>query len=141
MEDWTIELHNGGLYATDTTDANGYYEFTVKKPGSYNIKEVLKDEWTEIYPILTDSPRRWVNPLCARRYTSVSALSGIDVSGKDFWNFQWLKISGIKFFDADGDGNKETGEPGLQNWVIKLDKGTTLYGSDTTDVDGYYEIY
>jgi hypothetical protein len=53
-----IELYkNGDLFATDTTDANGYYSFCGLGPGNYVVKEVPpaadKDNicWGQVYPV------------------------------------------------------------------------------------------
>ncbi|MFO8080509.1 MAG: SdrD B-like domain-containing protein, partial [Armatimonadota bacterium] len=48
---WTIEAYNASntLVATTTTDADGYYEFTLD-PGDYTVCEVLQDGWTQSYP-------------------------------------------------------------------------------------------
>jgi hypothetical protein len=134
---WTIKLYNDTTeYASTTTAAStGAYSFTVKDPGDYRIAEVLQAGWTATYPKYhVGDP---VNTMEVVGYT-FTAVSGTDVPDQDFTNFEWLTVSGYKFFDAEGNGYRDEGEPGLENWVIKLDTDVQYLPSVTTDVDGYY---
>ncbi len=45
-------------------------------------------------------------------------------------------LSGYKFNDLNGNGVKDDNEPGLANWTIWLDDGSSV----TTDENGYYEF-
>jgi len=46
LQHWTITLKkDGDTYGTAETDGNGYYEFTVKDPGSYTVSETLIASW------------------------------------------------------------------------------------------------
>src|SRR5262249_40390501 len=58
-------------------------------------------------------------------FTSRSAhvLTGADVQDVGGANFPLCgKKSGVKFKDNDGNGTQDSGEPGLNNWTIKLYK-------------------
>jgi hypothetical protein len=58
-----------------------------------------------------------------------------------FGNFKYGKVSGHKFFDADGDEIWDLGELGLQHWRINLKDDTgTVIDSTTTDANGFYEF-
>ncbi|HOO53398.1 MAG TPA: NosD domain-containing protein [Methanothrix sp.] len=51
-----------------------------------------------------------------------------------------LAINGSKFYDADGNGSWDSGEPGLEGWEVRLwdaDNGT-LINSTVTDLNGSY---
>lgn len=51
------------------------------------------------------------------------------------------EIHGMKFEDINGDGGWDTGEPGLQDWVINLyDSGMVFMASTSTDASGSYEF-
>ncbi|MDH7498265.1 MAG: SdrD B-like domain-containing protein, partial [Syntrophomonadaceae bacterium] len=58
--------------------------------------------------------------------------------GNDFFNWQPGKIWGYKYNDQNGNGSKDTGEPGLQGWTINL--GGDKTASTTTNANGYYEF-
>ncbi len=48
-------------------------------------------------------------------------------------------ISGMKYNDLNRNGKKDTNEPGLSGWVIKL-KGNNTVVSTTTDANGNYDF-
>jgi hypothetical protein len=47
-------------------------------------------------------------------------------------------ISGAKFEDRNGDGDRDAGEVGLQGWTIELYNAGTYLASTTTDATGNY---
>lgn len=47
-------------------------------------------------------------------------------------------VNGTKYKDANGDGDRDTGEPGLGGWVFDLKQGTTLIATATSDSSGNY---
>jgi hypothetical protein len=50
-------------------------------------------------------------------------------------------VSGTVFNDLNGDGFKQSGEPGLQGWKVDLvDSGNHVVGSASTDPSGNYAI-
>ncbi len=117
---WTIELYrNGALYATDVTDGNGAYSFTVCENGDYEVKEVSQDGW------ISTGPTSF----------SFTAVSGQDQSG-DFLNFLLGQICGAKFYDADHDGVWDDGEPTVAGVHIELVKGGEVVDTATTDSNG-----
>ncbi len=61
-------------------------------------------------------------------------------TGINFGNFQLVTISGQKFNDLDGDGEKDGGEPGLPNWTIRLDldNNGSVDQTRVTDENGNY---
>jgi|GEM_PF-425485 len=140
--DWHMQLwKDGSQVGPDiVTDASGAYSFTVTLPGTYQVREVLKDRWTETSPVLTYSAGDSSTPsVLGHDYITVS--SGTDVTGSDFENFEWLTVSGTKFFDANGNGLREAEEPCLQNWAISIERdGAPYLGPILTDVDGGYEL-
>jgi hypothetical protein len=118
---WHMQLFKGvtQVGADAVTGVNGLYSFLVKEPGSYDIKEVLQDKWTETSPVLTYSPGDGTTP-SVLGYSGIAVVSGTDVICKDFENFQWASICGIKFNDKDGDGNLDWGKEEMNGWIILL---------------------
>ncbi|KKT98724.1 MAG: Cna B domain protein [Candidatus Collierbacteria bacterium GW2011_GWC2_45_15] len=59
-----------------------------------------------------------------------------------FTNSKFASISGKKFNDLNGNGQKDLNELGIQGWVINLDKGAdgSVDSSATTDVNGNYSF-
>lgn len=132
LHGWVIQLDrhaDGSVDATVTTDEYGYYRFTDLGPGSYRISEVLQSGWLQTAP----DGGSW----------TVTPSSGEDVGGQDFGNVLAASISGVKFEDIDGDGQRDADEPGLAGWTIFLDRNNNgmLDGgepSTVTDAQGQY---
>ncbi|HAI63239.1 TPA: hypothetical protein DCL89_03335 [candidate division WWE3 bacterium] len=116
---------------TQETGENGCTVFTGLTVGQYRVAEDYTD------------------PDLAGYYSSnsvtqqdFSITSGSDVTA-NFLNAQFRTISGQKYEDLNGNGQKDSGEPGLPDWTIFietngngiLDAGET---SVTTDADGNY---
>jgi subtilisin-like proprotein convertase family protein/protocatechuate 3,4-dioxygenase beta subunit len=124
----TIELDigaNGSVNRTTTTDNNGNYSFSNLSPGDYRVREVVPGGWTQT----TNNP-------------GDITLNGNNVSGVDFGNFQLITISGTKFEDLDGDGNRDSGEPGVEGVTIQLDLGAngSVNRTTTTDNNGNFSF-
>ncbi len=129
LPDWTIQLDIGGVDQYATTDANGNYSFSGVGPGDYQLSEVQQFGWTQTFPV-------------APGVYNISTQSGMDVGGRDFGNTEFIKVSGQKFNDVNGNGQKDAGEPGLAGWTIDLDlnnDGSTDQMA-VTDADGNYSF-
>jgi len=129
LEGWTIKLKKDGTQIASTlTAAGGAYSFSGLAPGSYTVEETVQSGWTQSYPA---SPGKHSVALVA---------GGAGPTDKDFGNFQTTGFSGLKFEDLNGDGIKDSGEPGLSGWTIKLKKGATEVASTQTGADGAYSF-
>ncbi|MBI5215020.1 MAG: T9SS type A sorting domain-containing protein [Ignavibacteriae bacterium] len=124
---WTISLDNEG---TTTTDANGNYEFVGVPAGTHTVSEFNDTAWTQTYPPT------------GTYFFSVSVestLTGLNFGNKRIPNGV---ISGLKFYDKNGNGQQDEFENSLSGWVIELflpgDPGQTWY--DTTDANGMYSF-
>ncbi|MDX6446522.1 MAG: hypothetical protein QOH71_3596 [Blastocatellia bacterium] len=49
-------------------------------------------------------------------------------------------ITGLKFNDLNGNGVRDTGEPGLANWTIQVTDSTGITHTTTTDSAGNYSL-
>ena len=115
LQGWTINLENssGTIIATETSGADGSYDFDGVLPGTYTIDEVPQTGWYQTQP---------VNP----SYYTITTQSGDDVTGLNFGNFQTVTVSGIVYNDLTGSGTYVPGDPLLAGWTINLE-----------DVDGH----
>lgn len=125
---WTIELSDGINTIATTTAADGSYSFGPLGPGTYTVSEVANSGWTQTYG--------------AAGYTIV-ATSGVNVSNRDFANFQNASITGTKFLDTTGNGFSAD-DTGLGGVTIKLYEGTSTSGvyvtSTVTAGNGTYSF-
>lgn len=147
LNGWTIELVDtttDTVVATTTTadidfNANltidpfverGWFVFENVVPGTYEVREEDRADWTQTAPI-TDV---W----------TLTLLSGDNVETNDFGNFSPGEISGRKFHDLNANGQFDINEPYLDNWSIELldATGTVIITTTTTsiDLDGNNEI-
>ncbi|MBM4166181.1 MAG: T9SS type A sorting domain-containing protein [Ignavibacteria bacterium] len=124
LQNWVIKI-SGQKNDSVITDANGNYLFSGLSAGTYTVSEVAQSGWTQTMPSFPGT-------------YFVTITSGFGATGKDFGDVQLGSISGQNFNDSDGDGMKDAGEVGLQNWKIKLSGGKS--DSALTDVNGNYSF-
>ena len=108
IQGWTIWISGPDLYQEAMTDSFGNYSFTNLSVGSYSIWEESLYGWVQTYP---------------GNYWSVEIdTPGTAITGKDFGNCNPPpgEISGVKFNDLDGNGVRDSLEPGIAGWMIFL---------------------
>ncbi len=143
-----VQIHlfgtDGGGNAVDehtTTDVDGAYSFSVP-PGSYTACETIPTGYTQSYP--SSGPSCSGHTGAGGIGWSVTLTSGDTDSGNDFGNFQNGTKSGTKFVDTNGDGDRDTGEPGLDGVQIHLagtdGRGNAVHLHTTTAGGGLYSF-
>ena len=152
INDWTIRLYdsNWQQVGSDQTThfisgyGDGRYRFEDLGLGTYYICEVLDSEWTQTNP---SSSEGFANqsglsdeaPRCRR---AIIDESGDFITGKLFGNTEYGSISGTKYNDVNGNGQRDDtagSEPGLSGWTINLlDESDNILGSTVTDSNGDY---
>ncbi|MFL5780534.1 MAG: SdrD B-like domain-containing protein, partial [Thermoleophilaceae bacterium] len=124
----TVHLEPGNR--TATTDSNGDYSFEDLDPGSYTVT--------------VDEPSGWTCSAPAGCSHSVTVVSGESAGGRDFGDYRKVAVAGTSFEDTDGDGTRDSGEPGNAARTVKLDPGTPGDSSDdlstTTGANGDYSF-
>ncbi|MEG4107208.1 SdrD B-like domain-containing protein [Microcoleus sp. S13_C5] len=113
LANWQIFLDSinpDGLFQqgepTTITDAAGNYTLRDIPAGTYQVREVQQNGWTQTTP----------NP------APVTVNPPNNITGIDFGNFlpQPGAIRGLKFRDSNNNGTQDAGEPGLPNFQIQL---------------------
>ncbi len=110
------------------TDTNGCYVLTDLLPCRYGVRQILPDGWGETAPFVTPT---------------VDVLPGDILTDIDFGAAQYCSISGAKWHDLDGNGDRGVGEPPLAGWIVFLDLNTNaVLDTDdryvATDTNGIY---
>jgi uncharacterized repeat protein (TIGR01451 family) len=140
---WTIyvDLDDDGALDADepraVTGEGGVYRIAPVMPGTFRVREVQQTAWFCSMP----SP-------CSYTATFVS---GGELLGNDFGNFQRATKEGVKYEDANRNGVRDAGERGLPGWTIRayedanengvLDAGeSAVAASATTDASGAYSM-
>ena len=126
---WTIKLKKDGTQvASRETTADGTYSFTGIVAGSYTVEEAVQDGWIQTYPATPGTHTLDLAP-------GVAGPNDID-----FGNFRSTGFAGIKFEDLNGNRARDSGEPGLAGWTIRLMKDGTEIASTQTAADGTYSF-
>jgi hypothetical protein len=135
IANWKIYLdknNNGHLDKGEKyryTDSNGDYSFDPLTAGTYYIRQTTPTGWRRTTP---------------GKSSYVSAIkSGVNGTGKNFGNTTHALLSGTVFNDKNSNGKKNSGEGGLQSFMVwidkdkdgKLDSGEKIAGSDK---NGYW---
>ena len=94
------------------TDADGHFLFTNVTPGSFVLSETQRQGFSLTVPALNSIP--------------VTLAAGGSSIANEFGNFRGVltgTITGTKFLDTNGNGVRDTGEPGLAGITITRTAG------------------
>ncbi len=121
---WKIQLsQNGNVLNVTDTAADGSYAFRNLATGTYTLSEVAQNGWVQTLP--------------AGGSHSIT-LKDADISGKDFVNKGNLSISGMKYYDLNGNGVQDKDEPGIPGQTVTLLENGKEITTTTTGNDGSY---
>ncbi|MGB5824337.1 MAG: SdrD B-like domain-containing protein [Proteocatella sp.] len=157
LYDVNPELTEAQPIATAVTDAYGLFSFKVTTAGTYYLREVLVDGWTQSAPannifMVTLTAKNYDFPesfTADEAYQSIIQQYAKDETGQlfnvafIFGNYEKTidgtstVIEGHKFSDLNSNGVWDEVEPGLQGWAITLwkylgdmDESGTLTAAD-----------
>jgi uncharacterized surface anchored protein len=130
VEGWCVFLFiktDCGWEFVDSTSTNcrGHYEFAGLMPGEYKVVEGTREGWTNV--------------------SSAAVRITLDTSGQveraDFFNAQFMTISGYKYEDVDLSGTLTPGDHAVPCWTVCLYDGCgQLVGTTQTACDGSYSF-
>src|SRR5205814_10140845 len=105
-----IDANTGVVLRTVASDANGHWEFLSLAAGTYQVREQPFAGFTQT----TANPPNFV----------LGPTSQLDDAAA-FGNFRNITFTGAKFNDLNGNGARDPGEPGLQNFSFRLTNSIT----------------
>jgi hypothetical protein len=114
-----------GQVLTVQSDANGNVQFFSLPAGTYRLREVVPAGFTQT----TADPADFV------------LANGQQLDNAfDFGNFRNIAITGTKFNDLNGNGTRDTGEPGLAGFVFRLINAAngTVIAETTSSANGSF---
>jgi SdrD B-like protein/type IX secretion system substrate protein len=123
LPNWRVRI-SGGAVDSVLTDPSGNYSFTNLAPGNYTLDEALQPGWHRSRP--------------AGGSYSISLGGGDHLTGRDFGNYRYGSIGGLKFNDLNINGVRDSGEAGIKDWVMHLTGPVSL--SSSTDSSGVYSF-
>ncbi|MDD3647114.1 MAG: hypothetical protein PHS44_01250 [Candidatus Dojkabacteria bacterium] len=106
----TLDVYKLSNVLTDTTDENGYYEIEGVQAGVHLLCEVQQPGWAQTEPTDVHSGGCYL----------VSNHRSHFERSYNFGNIAYGIIQGRKYFDANASGDREQGEPWLNEWQISL---------------------
>jgi hypothetical protein len=131
---YTLKQEVGGAWeqhGQGSTDSSGTLLFEGLSSDDYRVYEdSLTDAW-ECTTCVAGTP-----------YMQVDDLDDEEFRVVEFGNCGALSISGMKWNDIDGEGDKDTDESGLLGWEISLkDSSGAVISTTTTSEDGTYSFH
>jgi hypothetical protein len=122
-EDATFEFTVGDEeFDIETLGGTGEHEVELA-PGTYTVTETAADGWATTY---------------SGDCQSFSVIAGGDYEC-EVTNTKLSSISGVKFHDHNGNGDRDIGDEGLEDWTIELNDGVSTT-TITTNEDGEYSF-
>lgn len=142
----TLADEAGQTIATTTTNAQGLYEFSGLRAGSYVVREAQPEGWIDGL----DAAGTIGGIVIGAATNPGDAISAITLKWGDngleynFGELRPVSISGYVYHDRDNDGRREAGEEGLAGVAIQVMPvdGGSLQAPVTvhTNADGFYLV-
>jgi protocatechuate 3,4-dioxygenase beta subunit len=134
----TVELRNSSdaVIATQVTDANGNYNFTGLAPGTYTVTVVPAGLGAANIPTFDR------DGVATPHAATVTLTEGQVVDDADFgYRACAGSISDRVWFDQNGNGTQDPGEPGIGGVTVELvGASNAVIATATTDTNGLYSF-
>ena len=127
----TVQLldASSNVVATTATAEDGSYSFASLRPSVYTVREIDLAGWYSTADISAPNDNR----------IPVTLVSGQTSTGNTFYDTQRATLGNFVWNDTNGNGQQDSGEPGLANVAVKLyDSNNAVLATTTTDVNGAY---
>ena len=142
----TVTLYNGTtVVATTTSAADGSYTFAGVAPGTaYSVKFGTRtgDVFTKQTAETTTVPDASIVNATTGQTATFAVAAGQTVAHVDagYKAISPGTVTGIAFYDTNGDGILGTGETGISGVTVTLYNGTTVAATTTSGVGGTYSF-
>ena len=139
-----VELLDGGgfLIASTTTAADGSYSFAGVAPGTYSVRFTPTGAYAVTAQDAGADDAVDSDPATGTGETApFTVTSGQNLTTIDAGMVATATISDLVWFDENGNGIQDAGEPGVAGIAVDLrDSGGTVIASTTTAADGTYSF-
>ncbi len=130
---------NGAVSKTATTDANGFYQFTNLRPGTYALSETQPSGWLDGKDAIGTQGGFAGNDIM----TGMPVAQGMNGQNNNFGELPAAGLSGYVWIDANDDGVKDAGEKGISGVTVTLtgiDDVGAVSITALTDSTGFYRF-
>ena len=131
----TVQLLDGGgnVLATATTSGDGNYTFNNLAGGSYTVRIVASSLPAGVAPSFD------LDGIATANQASFTLAAGANRTDVDFGYKQTGSVGDRVWLDANGDGNQDAGEAGINGVTVQLlNAANTVVATATTSGDGNY---
>ena len=126
--------------ATQSTASDGSYQFTGLRPGTYAVKETQPANYLDGKDTVGSAGGNMSNDLLSNIVLGPGA-GGVNYN---FGELLPASLAGFVYVDANNNGIKEAGEPGIAGVAVSLtgtdDLGHTVSAAQSTGQDGSYNF-
>ncbi|TFH51412.1 MAG: hypothetical protein E4G89_02125, partial [Methanothrix sp.] len=143
VDEAVVNLRDGqnNIVASKTTSDGGYYEFINPPPGTYTLEFLPPQGYLFAQKdVGTDDEKDSDADPATHLAGPVTVVLDQSKTTWDAGLYHPTSISGCKFEDKDGDGQKDSDEPGLKDWTITLRKPDESETTAATDENGFYSF-
>ena len=130
----------GTVNRSVTTNADGYYEFTDLRPGSYTIRESQPTGFLDG----KDTAGTQGGTVTNDRITNINLGQNIHGQENNFGEIRASSLAGYVYEDSNDNGVKDPGENGISGTSVTLtgvdDLGASVNRVTTTSFDGSYRF-
>ncbi|HLW64574.1 MAG TPA: SdrD B-like domain-containing protein [Gemmataceae bacterium] len=123
---------------TLTTASDGSFAFTNLRPGQYTLQETQPAQFQPGTNAVGTQGGTQTSPGTFANFTLAPGQTG---SGNSFGQWQPGSLEGKVYFDANGNGQQDPGEPNLPGVTLTLtgvSNGTSITQTTTSGVDGTF---
>ena len=143
----TLTLSGGGLTTplTATTDAQGNFSFTNLAAGTYTLTETQPATPANQSGKVTAGSAGGTATAASNTVANLVLGASTAATGYNFAEVPLVSTGGTVYEDTNGNGVKDTGEPGIPNVTVTLSGvsvvgGTITPKTATTDASGNYSF-
>jgi uncharacterized repeat protein (TIGR01451 family) len=130
---------NGPVNKVAVTDANGFYQFQNLLPGTYAINETQPANYLDGLDAVGSQGGTTGNDVLS----NIALAAATQGTNNNFGELAPAGLSGYVYVDANNNGIKDPGEPGIAGTTVTLtgfnDQGPMSLTA-TTDVNGLYQF-
>ncbi|MBI5216620.1 MAG: Ig-like domain repeat protein [Ignavibacteriae bacterium] len=143
-KNWNLSIYRNSIAPSNlvasVASGSSLGTFDTLRRGNYIVTEADSSGWSHLGVLETSDVRG--NVTYTSTSNSFSFVGGFgDSLTLKFVNARSASISGQKFKDANNNGAKDDGEPGLSGWTIQLQNTSGgIVASTTTDGSGNYSF-